>query len=98
VLTKEQILNSLTKELPQIKKFGVKEIGLFGSYLTNEQTKNSDIDIFVSFEEEKITWENYLQLCFLLDEIFEGVKVEVITKNSLSPHMQPYINPTVQYV
>ncbi|MEM5831390.1 MAG: nucleotidyltransferase domain-containing protein, partial [Candidatus Aenigmatarchaeota archaeon] len=45
---KKIILNHLT-ELKE--KFGIKEIGIFGSYARGEENKFSDIDILVEFEE-----------------------------------------------
>ena len=47
-LTKKTILQRLKKNAPEISKFGVLQIGLFGSYVREEQTNKSDIDIFVS--------------------------------------------------
>ena len=46
--TKEKILEKLREEFPYLKdQFGVKKIGLFGSYAKGEQRKNSDIDILI---------------------------------------------------
>lgn len=43
------ILENLKPEL--VKKYKIKEIGVFGSWVRGEQKKNSDIDILVEFEE-----------------------------------------------
>jgi len=65
-VTKEYILDKLREHKPHIQnEFGVEKIGLFGSYATGKQTKNSDIDIFVNFKETKFKkiaglW-NYLE-------------------------------------
>lgn len=46
MLTKEKIKNLLKKELPHLRAlFGVKRIGLFGSYSKGEQQEDSDVDI-----------------------------------------------------
>ena len=50
----KKILRDHKEELK--RKFGVKEIGIFGSYVRNEQTEVSDIDILVDFE-KPIGWE-----------------------------------------
>jgi len=43
----KEILKKHEKELKE--KFGVEEIGVFGSYVRGEQKKDSDIDILVEF-------------------------------------------------
>ncbi|RLD62577.1 MAG: nucleotidyltransferase, partial [Bacteroidetes bacterium] len=53
---KESILKVLSSNSVVIKKYGAKRIGLFGSYVRNEQKENSDIDFIVEFEKEKKTY------------------------------------------
>ncbi len=50
---KEQIFRLLQSNNQQIRNFGVKKIGLFGSFAKNQQTADSDIDFIVEFEKEK---------------------------------------------
>ena len=45
----KRILNAHKDEIK--RKYKVKEIGIFGSFVRGEQRKDSDIDIFVEFEE-----------------------------------------------
>lgn len=48
-MTKKHILDYLSIHKPEFqKKYGVEEIGLFGSYARDEAKEDSDIDIFVS--------------------------------------------------
>ena len=62
MLTREIILNKIEQNLETIKKYSVKRIGLFGSYVKNKQTKKSDIDIVVEFKKGKKTFDNYMEL------------------------------------
>ena len=48
--TKDQILTKLKANKPEFSKFGISDIGLFGSYLRNQQTADSDIDLLIDFE------------------------------------------------
>lgn len=42
----------LQKPLPELRKqFGVKSLGLFGSYMRGQQQANSDLGILVNFDE-----------------------------------------------
>jgi predicted nucleotidyltransferase len=45
MLTYRTILAKLEENKATIKKYGVKRIGLFGSYIREEQKSTSDIDI-----------------------------------------------------
>ncbi|MCX7048998.1 MAG: nucleotidyltransferase domain-containing protein [Candidatus Sumerlaeota bacterium] len=50
-MTKEQILITLGEELPFLQReFGVKRLGLFGSYARGTQTDLSDVDIVAEFD------------------------------------------------
>jgi hypothetical protein len=50
-MNREQILQILCDELPFLQReFGVKRIGLFGSYARGTQTDISDVDIVAEFE------------------------------------------------
>lgn len=52
--TKNSIVQTLAMHRKQLEAFGVEEIGLFGSYLRNEATVNSDIDLLVNIRKENI--------------------------------------------
>ena len=77
---------------------GIHEVGLFGSYVRNEQTEKSDIDILVDFEPDKETFDNYMAVHELLERLFKDIKVEIVTRNGLSPYIGPKILKEVQYV
>ena len=51
--TRENIIATLKFHKPALSKLGVQNIGLFGSYLRNEQSEKSDIDLLIDFEPEK---------------------------------------------
>ncbi|MCM8809854.1 MAG: nucleotidyltransferase family protein, partial [Candidatus Omnitrophica bacterium] len=68
----EEIKNILKKHLPELrKKFGIKELGIFGSYVRSEQSEKSDIDILVEFEEGCETFDNYMGLKFFIEDLFQ---------------------------
>ena len=83
---------------PNFESFGVNKIGLFGSYVRNEQHPQSDIDILVDFDPEKETFDNLMNLYNYLEELFNSEKIEVVTINGLSPYIGKYILKEVHYV
>ncbi len=96
--TREFILTTIASNKPKLERFGIKHIGLFGSYLRNEQSDKSDIDILLDFEPDKENFDNYMEACNLLEDLFKHEKVEIVTKNGLSPYIGPKILKEVMYV
>ena len=80
---------------PSRKK--VKRIGLFGSYVKNEQTAESDIDLVVEFEKGKKTFDNYMELKFFLEDLLE-CKVDLVIAEAIKPDLKPYIMEDVKYL
>ncbi|MCL5986326.1 MAG: nucleotidyltransferase family protein [Actinobacteria bacterium] len=70
------------------KKFKVKDIGIFGSYIRGEQKKISDVDILVDFF-EPIGWE-FVDLNNYLEQIL-GIKVDLVTPGALKQQMKDKI-------
>jgi len=96
--TKDYILNAIKTHKPDLSRFGVLSVGLFGSYVRDEQTEKSDIDLLIDFDSEKENFDNFMALCDYLDLLFQNEKVEIVTKNGLSPHIGPAILKEVLYV
>lgn len=96
-LNKESILHTLANHKKELSEFGVERIGLFGSFVSDENTSESDIDLLVEIQKEKKTFKNFMALSFFLEDLFDR-KVELITRESLSPYIGPHILKTVEYV
>ena len=97
VQTKDDIFRMLTENRRQIAALGVLRIGLFGSFVRDEQRPQSDVDLLVHFEPGQKTFDNFMELAFLLEELFNR-RVEVVTPEALSPHIGPRILEEVEYV
>lgn len=80
-----------------MRSVGVKRLGLFGSFARGEQTLRSDVDILVEFEKGQKTFDHFMQLVFLLEDILKR-QVELVTVESLSPYIGPHILKEVEYV
>ena len=96
VKDKEEILNTLKiikRELNMT--YRVKKIGLFGSYVSNNQTVASDIDFLVEFEKDA-DLIHLIGLSRYLEETF-NTKVDVISKPSLKEELKQNILKEVIY-
>jgi predicted nucleotidyltransferase len=96
IQSKQDILNLLHQNQMRLKALGVTKIGLFGSFVRGEQHHESDIDLLVEFEVGRKTFDAFIQLCFLLEEVLQR-KVELVTMEALSPYISPYILKEVEY-
>jgi uncharacterized protein len=97
ITNKEELLAVLHQHRDSLRNYGVQQYGLFGSFVRNEPNQTSDIDILVEFEPGKKTFDNFMALGFFLEDIL-GRKVDLLTKESLSPYIGPRILQEVEYV
>ncbi len=78
------------------ERYKVRELGIFGSYVRQEQTETSDVDVLVEFFETPsllkfVNLENYLS-----DNL--GVKVDLVHKAGLKPRIGERILAEVVYL
>lgn len=90
----ERILAEHKKELYQ--KYKIKKIGIFGSFARGEQSKESDVDIVVEFEETPglikfIEIEEYLSKLL-------GRKVDLVRKPAIREELKDKILKEVVYI
>ena len=97
VQTKAHILLLIQEHQTQLKNLGVRRLGLFGSFVHDQQRGESDVDILVEFAPGRKNFDNFMQVVFFLEELL-GRRVELVTPEALSPHIGPHIMREVEYV
>lgn len=96
-MTLADIKNKLSALKPELhERFGVSEIGVFGSWVRGEEKDSSDIDVLVDFDKE-ITLFDILELQWFLEETFEK-KVDVAPRDSLRKYIGQHILAEVEYL
>jgi predicted nucleotidyltransferase len=93
---KADLFALLAKNQDRLKQFGVRRLGVFGSFASGQQSNHSDVDIIVEFEKDQKSFDNFMQLASFLEQQI-GRRVELVTPESLSPHIGPYILREVEY-
>lgn len=94
--TREEIMQILKKVAPRLQReFKVKDIGIFGSFIHEEASEKSDVDLLVEFS-GTVGWE-FIDLKNLLEDILE-IKVDLVTKKALKPQLRDVILKEVVYV
>lgn len=85
-----QIIVTLRRLQPLLaERHNVESIGLFGSYVRSEQRPDSDLDILISFRETPSLLK-FIELENYLSDIL-GIKVDLVMKDSLKPHIGEHI-------
>ncbi|MCD6231624.1 nucleotidyltransferase family protein [Candidatus Aerophobetes bacterium] len=95
--TVEEIKKILINLKPEIqKKYKVKKLGIFGSYIKNQQKRGSDIDILVEYSEVPDLID-FIELQSYLSNLL-GIKVDLVMKSSLKPNIRRGILREVIYL
>jgi len=99
MLEKEDILQFLASKKDELfTQFQLDKIGLFGSFSSNKNTVESDIDLIVEFKPNtKNIHEKKLQLRQLISNKFDR-DVDICSENYIKPYFKSTILKTVIYV
>jgi predicted nucleotidyltransferase len=97
VKTKQNIIAIIKDNDKTLKSFGIKKVGIFGSFVRDEQTDDSDVDLLAEFENDLKTFDNFMKAAFYLEDLL-GIPVELLTEESISPYLKPYVMKEVEYV
>ncbi len=95
--TFEDIRNIIASHMDELQsRYGVRTIGIFGSYVWGGQKKKSDVDVLVVFRKTPDFIE-FLRLEEHLATLL-GIKVDLVTKDALKPHIGKRILEEVVYL
>lgn len=97
VKNKKNIIRILRDNDKILKNFGIKKLGIFGSFVRGEQTDRSDVDLLAEFDKNLKTFDNFMKAVLFLEELL-GIPVELVTEESVSPYIKPHIMKEVEYV
>ncbi len=86
----------IERHLTEILALGAKRIGVFGSFARGEAREDSDVDVYVEFDDPRRNYDNFFALHELLEKLL-GRRVELITHKSLTETKARLILPTVRY-
>jgi hypothetical protein len=80
----QHLIRALRAHMPELReRWGVRTLGVFGSWVKGEQRKRSDLDLLVEFDKAPTFFE-FLRLERHISELL-GVKVDLVMKTALKP-------------
>ena len=99
MMQKQEILNYLKSHQEYYyNQFGIRFVGLFGSYAREEADEKSDIDILYKIDKDKkLSIFQYLKLNKQLEDFFR-TKIDLVRDETLKPKLKQYIRKDITYV
>ena len=95
---KSTVFIRLEKILPMLRtQYGVKRIGIFGSFARGEAKRSSDVDVLVEFEQGQATFDNFMRLVYDLEDLFKR-KVDLLTMAGIDKYMKSRIEREVVWI
>lgn len=97
--SKNEIINFLQKNKNHLlNTYHITKIGLFGSFARDEQTKESDVDLLIEFEDgTQNIYETKQALNHFLSNAFER-SVDIAREKYLKPYAKDFILQDAIYV
>src|SRR5450759_2349941 len=86
---REEVLKTVQARVPELSRFGVRSLSLFGSVARDEASEASDVDFLVDFEGQA-TFKRYMDLKFFLEDLL-GMHVDLVTNAALRPRVRPNV-------
>ncbi|TVQ90851.1 MAG: nucleotidyltransferase [Chromatiaceae bacterium] len=91
------MLRLLSQNERRLRGYGIQRPGFFGSFQRDQPTSDSDVDLDVEFAPGQATFDHLMELGEFC-EIMLGRRVEIVTSNSLGPHLGASILRDFEYV
>jgi predicted nucleotidyltransferase len=86
----KEILKILHEQIPMLMEcYAVEKLEVFGSYVRDEQEKDSDLDILITFKKAP-SLLTFIAIEHYLSDLL-GVKVDLVMKDSLKPKIGQHI-------
>jgi len=100
-MTKYDVLTYLKNKKDELHKiYGIKTLGLYGSYARDEATNNSDVDIFYERDKsfELKSGLDFLNISNKLASDLDVSKVDFVSLKSMNPIIKHYAKKDFIYV
>lgn len=97
VRTKADVIVRIQAQRTSLQALGVAGLGLFGSFVRDEATSVSDVDLLVDFAPGRKSLHSLVQLGDFLEALL-GRRVELLTRPGLSSYIGPHILQSIENV
>ena len=95
-MSKNDLIKAIQSNTDTLKSYGVKSVGIFGSFAASRQTSKSDVDVLVEFKKEDKTFDNYMELKLFLEKLFKR-RVDLVIKDALKTRIKDRVLSETAY-
>lgn len=88
VKNRDDVIKTILENREAIRRFGVRKLGLFGSFARGENKSTSDLDFIIDLE--KKSFDAYMDLKLFLEKIF-NCHVDLVLTSTLKPRLRSEI-------
>ena len=83
-MSRDELIRTIREHLPELRaRYGVRSLGVFGSYSRDEASRASDVDLLVEFDRVPSLYE-FGEVEDALSDLL-GVKVDLVMRSALKP-------------
>ncbi|WP_020596244.1 nucleotidyltransferase family protein [Spirosoma panaciterrae] len=97
VQNKQQAFERIQAHQNKLKQFGAARLGLFGSFVRDEQQTDSDVDLVVEFKPGAKKLHNFLDMADYLEEVMAR-KVDLLTWDGMAEFVRKHVANEVEYI
>ena len=90
MITRDEAVRRLRDAELEVRRLGVRRLALFASAFRDQVKADTGVDLLVELAPGAKSFDRFLALTELLEEVM-GRRVEVVTKEGLSPYFGPRI-------
>lgn len=98
MMDRAAVHRTIRDNIESLRSLGVEHLRLFGSAAVDALNDLSDIDFLVDFRAGEKNFDNYMDLKILLEDLFPGRRIDLITTESLHPKLKPGVIAQAEYV
>lgn len=93
ILNLKEIIKKIEERRDEISKYGVKKIGIFGSFAKDCPKKKSDIDVLIVMDNPN--FDDYMDLKIMLEKLFKR-EIDLVIEEDLKPELN-YVKKETKY-
>ncbi|MBI4066656.1 nucleotidyltransferase family protein [Candidatus Gottesmanbacteria bacterium] len=93
----QTVRSTIEQHKHELRDFGLRRVGIFGSLARDSATAKSDIDLLLDFDPDKKTYRNFFGGTVCLETLLRR-PVDTVTPQGLSPYIKPYVERDITYV
>lgn len=90
-MDREEVIQTLKQNNARFQHHGIERLAIFGSTAVGDTRPDSDLDILVRFKPAEKSFDNFMEVRFLLEELFPGVTIDLVLENALKPAIRERI-------